>query len=433
MTVNPKNTLFKNRPFVFLLSAQIISNIGDWLHILALFGLVALKWHASPFAMTGVVLCMAIPGILLGTLAGVIADKFDRKKLMILADVCRCFIVIGIAFSNHLWQVYVLLCLLSAFSDLFSPAKSGKLKEIIDDDHMQQAVSYSQIISNSAKIIGPTISGLFVATVGIHWAFYLDSVSFILSALLLLGVPKTATAILDKANQGIEQDGDTSDSGFLKELVRGLSFMKTSPVLLTGLTILCFVFLALQISDSQAMILLRLVPGSPIDIAGYAMAASGAGMLVSSVILSKKTLGSSLLTLVLSPIALGLSLLAAGVFIHLPVSIITILFPIIFFIAGFSFSMAIIPFDVLTQKKTPAQYTGRVFGTINSVSTFAVIIGLVTGGFLSEFLGVIFAFIFSGCLLVVIGLIVASFRKTIESRDQLGTESLESSHRTAKV
>lgn len=75
---------------------------------------------------------------------------------------------------------------------------------------------------------------------------------------------------------------------------------------------------------------------------------------------------------------------------------------------GFSFTMAAIPFDVLVQKKTPETHTGRVFGTINSLSTLAVLVGILLGGSLSEWFGVRLAFLISGgttCLLAAVSAI----------------------------
>ncbi|WP_141603642.1 MFS transporter [Terrilactibacillus laevilacticus] len=428
MNQSASSSLFKNKSYVFLISAQVISNIGDWLHILALLTLVGLKWHASPLAMTGTMLCLTVPAVLFGPIAGVVVDRIDRKHMMIVSDICRAFIVLGIAFSSHLWQVYVLLCLLALFSDLFNPAESAKIKEIVSEEHLQQAVAYSGVINNGAKIIGPMISGIVVSLMGIKGAFYLDALSFILSALLLIGLPKTPKVILEERKTQNHQQ----KKSFFKDLIDGLSFIKQSPILFLGLLILSFVFFALQISDSQSIVLFREIPHLPVHLIGTCMAASGAGMLISSLILSKINLGSRLITLAISPIIVGGGLFSAGWFVHLPLSIINILYPIIFIFVGLAMGMAIIPFQVLTQKLTPSSYTGRIFGTINSVSTLFTILGMLTGGLLSEWMGGIRTFLASGTLLIIIGLLVTIFYRVIERRDKIGTKSVEGTHQSAK-
>lgn len=406
-----EKTLWENRNFLVLICAQTISNIGDWLHIMALFGLVAFKWNASPFAVTGVLLCMTIPVILFGSLSGMVADRFNRKALMIITDIARAALVLGIAFSTTLWQVYLFLFLFSVCSSLFSPAKSGVLREIVKVEQLQPAIAYSEMINHAAKIIGPALSGAFIVAVGIQWAFYIDAISFIISAVILLLLNYHA---ISKNNNDQNQKQKTH---FFTYMVEGLQMMRESAVLITGLIIICAVIFAIQIADSQIMILLRGIEGMSIDLVGYSMAASGAGMLVSSAILSKKSLGQSFITLMISPFVLGVMLILAIVSVHFPLTILNILYPVAFFIVGFSFSMAMIPFNVMAQKKTPETHTGRVFGTINSMTTLAVLIGLLIGGSLSQWFGVEVPFIASGILLICIsfgaGVIVKSGRKNV--------------------
>ncbi|WP_051263101.1 MFS transporter [Tuberibacillus calidus] len=81
--------LFRLKGYLPLLLAQIISNLGDWLDILALMALIALKWGASPLAMSMTMLCLACPSMVLGSVAGVLADRLNRKSLMIISDLVR--------------------------------------------------------------------------------------------------------------------------------------------------------------------------------------------------------------------------------------------------------------------------------------------------------------------------------------------------------
>lgn len=408
--------LFKNKGYMYLLSAQTVSNLGDWLDILALMALVGLKWNASPLAVSGTMLCLAVPSILFGSFAGVLADRYDRKLLMILTDILRAATVVGIVFSTELWQIYILLCIKSTFSALFSPAKQGKLKEIVEDDLIQSAVATSELVNNSAKIIGPIISGMLVALIGIEWSFYLDALSFLLSAILLLGVPRTIRSIEKESH-------DTEKQGFFSQFTAGFTFIKQTPELLVGLLVFSLVMLVLQMSDSQFIVLIREIPGQRVDLLGWMMAGSGLGVVVASLLLNKKQVKAFLFVISLSSITLGVGYILAGAFIHLPVLAIAIIYPILGLVMGFSFGMALIPFNVMAQLKTKGEYTGRVFGTINSTGTLAVVIGMFSGGLLSELFGVINTFILAGGLLVVVGIIVYSLRKRFESEGQLHAES----------
>ncbi|QHE51065.1 MFS transporter [Pontibacillus sp. HMF3514] len=408
-----KEGLFRNKPYLYLIASQIVSNLGDWLDMLALMALVAFKWNASPMEMSGVMLCIAVPMILFGPIAGVYADKFDRKKLMILSDIIRAIVVIGFVFATSLWHIYVLLILKGMFGALFVPAKNGKLKEIVSDDHMQQAMGISAMINNGSKIVGPMLSGVLVSSIGVTTAFYIDSFTFILSALLLIGVPKS----LYEKDETEQHEGEKET--MLQRMNGGLNVLKGLPVLFYGLFILSLAMLAIQIADSQIMILLRLIEGDPVDVAGYAMAASGAGVFIMSAIWSKKQPPSLTFVLALGLSLVGVSIAITPFLIGLPMWVINLAFPTLFFMVGAGLGSIIVPFNVGVQKATPVQYSGRVFGTINSMTMLATIIGMLLGGVLSQLLGVTVTFIISGALLLVVGLSTFGVKKLLESRDPL--------------
>lgn len=111
--------LFQNKGYVYMIAAQTLSSLGSWLDMLALMGLVALKWNASPLEMSGVILMLVAPMVLLAPIAGVLADRFERKHIMIISNVVCIVLVLGIAFSTALWQVYVLLFVRGFFETLF--------------------------------------------------------------------------------------------------------------------------------------------------------------------------------------------------------------------------------------------------------------------------------------------------------------------------
>ncbi|WP_026695130.1 MFS transporter [Peribacillus kribbensis] len=388
--------LLKNKQYVYLISSQIVSSIGDWLDLLALMALVSINWKASPMEMTYLMLCLVLPSILFGSFAGVAADKVDRKKIMIFTDIMRAAVVALVVFAPNLWTVYLLIFMKSSFSALFMPAKNGKLKEIVSDEHMQQAVSISSMIDNGSKIIGPMVSGVVVSSFGVHPAFYIDAATFVLSAVLLLNIKKSTN---------LKNDADSGEKkNFLVEMKAGFSFLKSVPEVLAGLVVMSLSLLVLQIADSQFMILLREIPGIPIDLAGYAMSASGGGMFVMAAILSKKPIKSARWFLSLGAIGVGGGFAVCVLFTGFPILFIKIVYPVLFFIVGIAAASIFIPFNVLAQKSAPVHMSGRVFGTINSVTSSAAVIGMLLGGILVEAAGIKAAFILSGSMLVLIGL-----------------------------
>ncbi|MFT4412892.1 MFS transporter [Fredinandcohnia humi] len=407
--------LLKNKPYLYLICSQIVSSLGDWLDTLALLALVALKWEATPFEMTGVGLCMLAPMVVLGPIAGIFADRYERKTMMIISDVFRCLLVLSFVFTTELWQLYILLMLKSAFASLFVPAKNGKLKEIVPEEDMQAAMSISGMIDSGSKIIGPMISGLIVSLIGIQWAFYLDATTFILSAFLLIGVPRRVRVVKNPVE---EMSSVRSRNQMLQGLKEGFNIFKNLPILLFGLIVLSVTILVVQLADTQLMILLRGVEGiNPVDLSGYAIAANGVGMFIMSLFFSKRKIHSTVSWMAVGAFGLGLAFIAGGLSVQLSALLIVILFPFIFLFSGFAIDAIIVPFQVSVQKNTPVEYSGRVFGTINSMTTLASLIGMVSGGFLAEIFGVANAYIISGSLLVLVGIIVYTMKYRFEGRD----------------
>jgi len=403
--------LYKNKAFLYLIASQTVSAIGNWLDILAVITLVAVKWNASPIAVSGVMLVFVSPMVLFGPFSGVLSDRFERRLIMLISDLFCLVLVLGVAFSTQLWQVYVLLFLKSSFVALFIPAKNGKLKEIVEDDQIQAAMGISGMIDNGAKVIGPVLSGMVVATAGIQLAFYIDALTFALSALFLLGVPKHHRNVRVEEK---ERQKPNIISNLLVELKEGFAFLKTIPVILVSLIITTLLLLVLQIADTQFMVLLRGIFKDPVTVAGYSMAASGCGMFIASAIYTKKHISSTLSCMFFGSLGLGISLTALALMSQLSPTLLLIAYPILFFLAGFSFGSAIIPLNIIAQKSTPVDKTGRVFGMINSMTTLGTLIGMVSGGILSELFGVITTFIVSGTSIIAVSLLTIIIKYPIE-------------------
>lgn len=415
---NSGGSLRQNRPYILLMGAQLVSNLGDWLYLLALLTLLGLKWNATPWEITAATLCAAVPVLVGGPLAGMIADKFDRKKLMILSDIVRVFIVLGFVFVGEMWQVYMLLIAKGLFDVLFGPAKNGKLKEIVPHDQIDRAVSISSMIEQSMKIAGPAIGGILVAAFGVTICFYINGATFLSSALLLLGL--AGRRLDDSRKDRSLEEGSSVDAkpSFWSELAAGIQTMKSIPIIAFGSLLLSVVILVLQIADSQTIVLFREIPNVPDGLLGWCIASSGFGTLLAAIIhlrikwsaLVKMASGSGVMGIVLAISALFASYGPFGVVGD--VIIITA-----FFIVGLGAGMTFIPFQVVLQQRTPEHLIGRVFGTVGSLTTSASIIGPVLGGFLVTVYGPVPAFLLSGLLLFILGCIVIVLKNTIEQKD----------------
>ncbi|PIH56241.1 MFS transporter [Paenibacillus sp. LK1] len=420
VTMQLRRPLKYNRSFITLMAAQAISNLGDWLHLLAILTLVGIRWNATPWEITFTTLCAALPVLLTGPFAGALADRVNRKWLMIGADGARIVIVGGLIFADQIWHVYVLLILKSLFDVVFSPAKNGKLKEIVPQEQLGQAVSISSVIEQMSKIIGPALGGLLVAAFGITWCFVLDSASFLISGIILLWIP--GARVIQSLNQNVEQvredRADVAQAGkkatFMKDTMEGIRMLASLPHVGTSLVLLASALLFLQFADSQTVVLFRQLPGISSDLLGWCVAASGVGTLIAAMSVQKwkkaghvikMGLGTSLMGLVIGGVGM-----IVGVWPHAGLGA-NLLLISLFALAGVGVGFAIVPFQILLQEQTPESMTGRVFGTVGSIMTASNIMGPMVGGFLVTSFGVIPAFISSGILLTLLGVIYVVIRR----------------------
>jgi DHA3 family macrolide efflux protein-like MFS transporter len=212
--------------------AQTISLIGDRLPQVALAVLVYAITN-SPLATGLVFLAATLPNILLGPIAGTFVDRWEHKRVMIASDLIRAVIVIAIPFAaqmNVVW-VYPLVFLVTAVSLFFRPAKVALLPRIVAEDDVMAANSATWSADSLADIIGFPIAGLFVAFLGpaahdLSLAFFADSATYVLSALLLAGVA-VAPLVRDQAPRA-----GNALRNFLDELMAGWRFLRGKAALM---------------------------------------------------------------------------------------------------------------------------------------------------------------------------------------------------------
>jgi MFS family permease len=398
--------LMKNKGYMTLMSAQAISSIGDWLSIVAIITLVGLKWDASPLEVSFIFLCLAVPMALFGPVAGIVADRFSRKTLMIVSDVIRAALILILTIATSLWMVYATLLTIGIFSALFIPAKNGKLKEVVAEGDMKGAMSITSMIDSSTKILGPLVSGLLVTVFGAQQVFIIDSATFFVSAVILLFIPNAVR--LETSDEANEK------SSFKQEFALGFSFLKSSRFMLTGLILVGLSLLILQSADSQLIVLIRELTYASPDLFGYLVTGSGLGMFLAGFLLAKKTDYKAYPLMLLGVCGIGASFGIMGLLTHYDLSYSIIWGPALGFTAGFSASLIFVPFQATVQVNTPVHMTGRVFGVINSVMTTATIIGPLLGGWIATIIGVIPTFTITASLLVFVSLIGWMTKRKVE-------------------
>jgi CRP-like cAMP-binding protein len=183
--------VFRNRSFALLWIAQLVSTIGGALSSLAA-GILVYRVTGSVALVGLMLMATAAPSLLVGLIAGVFVDRWNRRLIMVVSDLARAVVafVIPLLVLQHfanlgiIW-LYLLVAFSSAITQFFNPANESVLPEIATDEELAAANSLMSISSFGSTAIGFAAAGLLAGAADIEWAFWIDALTFAFSALCI--------------------------------------------------------------------------------------------------------------------------------------------------------------------------------------------------------------------------------------------------------
>ena len=180
-----------SRPFRLLWFAQIASLFGDWFNIIAASTLLAQLTGAG--AALGALFAVRMLGSFFASpLAGVLADRYNRKRILIVTDLLRAVVVLGLLLvrePQHVWLLFVLTGVQVGISGVFFPVRVAMLPEVASRRLLGPANALSSATWSTMLALGAAAGGVFAGVFGIAAAFVLDAVTYLISALLLVRMP----------------------------------------------------------------------------------------------------------------------------------------------------------------------------------------------------------------------------------------------------
>jgi DHA3 family macrolide efflux protein-like MFS transporter len=182
-----RDVLFRKN-FFCLWSGQIISEFGDRLNQMALIALVYSKNPGSVMALANLLFFIVVPVFVIGPVAGVYVDRWDRKRVMIISDIIRGILILLVPifiFIDMMAPIYVVVFLIFSATRFFLPSKLAFIPDIVSEDKLLVANSLSNTTRMIATILGFALAGFIVKWIGYMWGFYLDGISYFVSAALI--------------------------------------------------------------------------------------------------------------------------------------------------------------------------------------------------------------------------------------------------------
>jgi MFS family permease len=269
------------RNFQLFFGGQLISLIGTWMDNIAEAWLVY-RLTGSSFLLGTVAFAGQIPVFLLAPVGGVVADRWPRRKIVICTQVSSMVLAFILAFLTltgriKVWEIVLLASFMGVVNAFDIPARQAFLVEMVGREDLMNAIALNSSMFNGARIIGPSIAGILVASIGEGWCFFANAVSYIavIAGLLLMRMEY--------------ERGSSMRASPIEHIAEGFRFVKeTAPIrallLLLGLVSL----VAMPYSVLMPVFAGRILHGNARTL-GVLMGATGIGALIGALLLASRT------------------------------------------------------------------------------------------------------------------------------------------------
>jgi MFS family permease len=377
------------RPVRRLWLAQVVSVFGDFLALFAVLSYVSFNLHATAAQVTGISIAFMIPFAVIGPVAGVFVDRWNVKRTMIASDLIRAGLALSLVFTTSLGQVYVVLFFLSAVSAFFVPAQTVTLRTIVPREGLLAANSLVQQAFQIMRIFSPALAGWIVTSFGASPCYYVDFVSFIVSASLI-------TTLVIAREPVVPAAGSHPIKSVLNDLMVGVRFIFTHATISYVILAMAAGMFAISCFGPLIAVYVRDELQASARWFGIINAMIGVGMIGGTLIMSRLAQKVSKTHLALwGLLTMGAFVVVLAAFKTIPAASISM------FGVGVGVVFVFVSAQTLMQGQTPMELIGRVSSSVMSVLCIAQLIGLLVSGSLAQTLGIRNLFYASAAMLLL--------------------------------
>jgi MFS family permease len=397
--VSYRDLIGKNKNFKNLWFGQIVSLMGDWFNLIATAILTA-NLTQSGLAVGGLFVIRSLAQFLTGPIGGMLADRFNRKWILIWSDILRFFIVLGFLFvkdASQIWLLYTLTALQLGISGIFFPTKDAILPDVVVENEIGTANALTSTTWSMMLALGAFLGGQVAGTWGIAPAIILDAFSYLLSAYFIAKMAYTQTTT--KVREPLTPKDVT------KQYFQGINYLSKHK----SIFILAVQKASLMLAVSGFNDVIQVELSSKIFVVGeggstslgwlYAIVGVGTGV---SPIIARWVTGDRERAL-RHAITVGYGITLIGLILMYPISSLEMVMTGAFF-RGFGIAIIWVFSTTLLLKKLPNEVRGRVFGTEFALLTLSGAIGAGLGGWFLD----AFSFTLQN-LILLMGVLMFSF------------------------
>ncbi len=407
--------VLRQRNFALLWGGAFVSQLGDWVLLIAL-PLFVYKRTGSALATGALVIVETVPGLFLGSFAGVFIDRWDRRRTMIITDLLRALNLLPLLLlpiTNWLWLVYIVAAIQSILSQFFNPAQGALIPRVVSEEHLASANGLNAFSAQISRLVGPTLAGLLFTLLGIQSVIFADSLSYVFSAimsLLLFLSPEKTHAVL--------QPTLISYRALWQEWRQGLDLIRQDRILYAAFFVVATALLGDGVIRAISTPFLSQVSDGNALVFSWIITTQGVGAVVGSLILAQMSkLLHPFLMFGLSALVIGVLGSIEAIFFSLPIVFVCTLLmgaPSMFFFVG---SYTVI------QQRASDETRGRILGAYGTMVTGCALIGIILSTLLTTLVGVRVLLVIGQIGYLAAGLIALFFLRG--QRDGNGEASTE--------
>ncbi len=382
----------------------LISKTGSVAFTFAV-GLYVLGVTGSAMKLGISVLLFTVPRLIFTPIAGVLADNFNRKYIVVFGDIISGLIVLcGLLMPKpSITLVYIIVVLLSSVQSFFEVAFQAAQPDIVSDEKLFKLNAYSQSAMSATNIVGFVLSGILLSF-GIKFVILVNGVSFILSGI-------SEWFIDFSFNKKAAPLKTTEKQSFTEQYKTSMAVFKQKPIIgyVVSLSLAANFFIALSVSVPLVYMMNRML-GISETYLGIINGVLSAGIFVSSMVLAKRKVHNLYKNSFLFAVIVGMTLVFMGLpFIlsttyAVPFSI--AILAVLHFIAGYSVPAFSVPIITLEQQFIPPELRGKVFGLINLASEIGRPIAILISSLLIPTVLPMHILMFSGVMIILVTVIV---------------------------
>ena len=395
--------VFRNRNFSLLWTGQLVETIGNSLTSIAA-SIYVYRQTGSALSVGLMLMATAAPSLLVGLFAGVFVDRYDRRKIMIGADLLRAILVALVPILvplNVIW-LYVIVMLISAIGQFFDPAHESVLPEVASDEELAAANSLIAISSFGSTAVGFAAAGLIASAASLDWAFYANAITFLFSAVCVFLI----------RIQPIQPDDQTSMSLVIQNLRAGVQQLLQSPVLRSLFYVQIVVLISFGLSNTLLLPFALTALNATEFEYGLQEGLTSIGFVVGSLFMAKvfdRLQGGAWMAI--SYLGMGLVGMIYSFLQSVPLAIVVIT------VSGLFNAPSSIGRRVIVQRNTPAEMRGRVSSAFFVARDVLFLIGMGAAG-LADYMDVRVLYLISALMLVLAGTVLLFLPELGQSRAQ---------------